>query len=231
MKAMEKTNLPHPKNISIKGIKDGLIIKTNGGSWRSLRKSILAHLEQQQEFLKGAQLAVDVGETIIPAADLKKFKDHIETLGMELKTVVSSSPVTEESAQALQLATRISEPVAKTNYRNHATDLAEDAILVHKTLRSGTRIQYQGHVIVIGDVNPGAEIFAGGNIVVWGKLRGTVHAGAQGNKDSVVCALDLSPTQLRIADKISIAPKRKSKPKPEIAKLVDNRVIAETWKP
>jgi len=84
-------------------------------------------------------------------------------------------------------------------------------------------------VIVIGDVNPGAEIFAGGNIIVWGKLRGTVHAGAQGDNSAIVCALDLSPTQLRIADKISIAPSQKNIPKPEIARLVDNRVIAETW--
>jgi septum site-determining protein MinC len=83
---------------------------------------------------------------------------------------------------------------------------------------------------VIGDVNPGAEIIAGGNIVIWGRLRGTVHAGAQGDEDAIVCALDLSPTQLRIADQISITPPQRRRPKPEIARLEDGKVIAEPWK-
>jgi septum site-determining protein MinC len=58
-----------------------------------------------------------------------------------------------------------------------------------------------------------------------------VHAGAEGNEQSVVCALDLSPTQLRIADKIATTPQRKGKSKPEIARLQDGQVIAEEWKP
>ena len=84
-------------------------------------------------------------------------------------------------------------------------------------------------MIVFGDVNPGAEIVAGGNVIVWGRLRGTVHAGADGDLDAIICALDLSPMQLRIADQISVAPTQKKKAQPEIARLVDNRVIAQPW--
>jgi len=67
-------------------------------------------------------------------------------------------------------------------------------------------------------------------VIVWGRLRGTVHAGAQGDQDAVVCALDLSPTQLRIADQISITPPQRRKPKPEMARLNKNKVVAEPWK-
>jgi septum site-determining protein MinC len=74
----------------------------------------------------------------------------------------------------------------------------------------------------LGDVNPGAELVAGGNIIVWGRLRGVAHAGAMGDTD-------LSPTQLRIADKISISPPKKGKACPEIAQLEDGQVTARDW--
>ena len=54
-------------------------------------------------------------------------------------------------------------------------------------------------MLVLGDVNPGAEVVAGGSVVVWGRLRGVVEAGqAEGSGPAVVCALDLAPTQLRL---------------------------------
>jgi hypothetical protein len=95
----------------------------------------------------------------------------------------------------------------------------ESAVLVQRTLRSGFRLAHQGHVVVIGDVNPGAEIVAGGSIVVWGRLRGVVHAGANGNEDATICALDMNPTQLRIASFFSVTPQRKGKSQPEIARV------------
>jgi septum site-determining protein MinC len=107
----------------------------------------------------------------------------------------------------------------------------EEAVLVRRTLRSGFSLQYFGHVVVIGDANPGSEIVAGGDVVVWGRLRGMVHAGAEGNMDAVVCAMDLAPTQLRIADRIATTPKRKGKPQPEVARIVDGQVVAVPWQP
>ena len=52
-------------------------------------------------------------------------------------------------------------------------------------------------------MNPGAEVVAEGNVIVWGRVRGMIHAGAQGDISAFICALDLSPTQLRIADEVS----------------------------
>jgi Mrp family chromosome partitioning ATPase len=83
-------------------------------------------------------------------------------------------------------------------------------------------------VVVIGDVNPGAEIIAGGNIVVWGRT-GMAHAGAEGNTDAIVCALDLMPIQLRIADQISMAPQQQKKGQPQMVRLLDGKVAAESW--
>ena len=71
----------------------------------------------------------------------------------------------------------------------------------HKgSVRSGQRIEYEGSLIIIGDVNPGAEIIAGENIVVLGDLRGLAHAGAKGNRDAVIEAVTIDAVQVRIAD-------------------------------
>jgi septum site-determining protein MinC len=102
---------------------------------------------------------------------------------------------------------------------------------IQRTVRSGTRIEYAGNVVVLGDVNPGAEIIAGGSVVVWGRLRGVVHAGAEGDRNALVCALDLSPTQLRIANEVATTPGRESKAYPEQVLLKDGRLVAEPWQP
>jgi septum site-determining protein MinC len=147
-----------------------------------------------------------------------------------LRGVIGNSPTTESTAQALGLATRLSKPHPDRVTRPLETTIeGENAMFVKRTLRSGHSIKYSGHVVILGDVNPGAEIVAAGNVVVWGHLRGTVHAGAQGDEDAIVCALDLSPTQLRISGYISITPPQTGKPHPELARLKDKKVIAEPW--
>jgi septum site-determining protein MinC len=78
-------------------------------------------------------------------------------------------------------------------------------------------------------VNAGAEIVAGGSVIVWGRLRGVVHAGAQGNEKAVVCAMELAPTQLRIAGEIAVSPKKQGKSQPEVACLKDGQLVAEPW--
>jgi septum site-determining protein MinC len=174
---------------------------------------------------------LEVGNHILKAAELGRLRDQLSERGINLRAVLSNSPTTERNAQALGLATRLSTPRPERKTRPMDSSVKGDqAILVQRTLRSGHSLKYPGHIVVIGDVNPGAEIIAGGNVVIWGRLRGTVHAGAQGNEQAVVCALDLSPTQLRIAEQISITPPQRKRPKPEIARLENGKVIAEPWK-
>jgi septum site-determining protein MinC len=112
--------------------------------------------------------------------------------------------------------------------------LSGEALLVQRTLRSGQVIHHPGHVVVIGDVNPGAEIRAGRSVIVWGRLRGTVHAGAgegQG-ENAVVCALQLSPTQLRIGDYITRSPTDDTNHDiiPEMASVQGGQIVAVPWK-
>ena len=85
-------------------------------------------------------------------------------------------------------------------------------------------------VVVVGDVNPGAEIIAEGNVIIWGRVRGLVHAGSKGNRKSIICGLDLSAAQLRIADEIAAAMKPQKPSRPEVVSLTkEGRLQAEPW--
>ena len=219
-------------HIKVKGIRDGLLITIGDGNWPDLKQELLQHLESQADFLKGANLTLDVGNHILHAAEMGKLRDIISEMDVSLKAILSSSPKTERNAQSLGLGTRISKPHPERIARPLDTHVkeGEPGILIQRTLRSGYKIEHPGHITVIGDVNPGAEIIAGGSIVIWGRLRGMVHAGAEGNEEAYVCALDLSPTQLRLAGQIAISPSRKKwKASPEIAFIRDGQVVAEPW--
>lgn len=102
------------------------------------------------------------------------------------------------------------------------------------TIRSGQLLNFDGNIVVIGDVNPGGEIVATGNVVIMGSLRGIVHAGANGNKEAIIAALNLQPTQLRIADVVTRPPDSKESKGhflPEIAFIRDERVYIESYLP
>jgi len=101
---------------------------------------------------------------------------------------------------------------------------------IKNTVRSGQKVHYNGNIVVIGDVNPGGEVIAAGNVIIMGSLRGLVHAGATGNRNAVVVAFRLQPLQLRIADVITRAPDEKTEPKvPEIAYIKDGQIFIDSY--
>jgi septum formation inhibitor MinC len=92
------------------------------------------------------------------------------------------------------------------------------------TLRGGQSLQQLGNIVVIGDVNPGAELVASGDVVVFGALRGTAHAGAQGDSGARVFALELAPTQLRIGTLIAAEGQPVRDKEPEVAFVDGDRI-------
>lgn len=84
------------------------------------------------------------------------------------------------------------------NLKNEPENLP--TLYIRKTLRSGQSISSDGNISVIGDVNPGAEIIAKGDVTVWGVLSGIAHAGSDGNNYTKIRALKLNPVQIRIGN-------------------------------
>lgn len=105
-----------------------------------------------------------------------------------------------------------------------------DARIIYKTLRSGQRVETEHSLIVFGDVNSGAELIAGGDIVVLGSLRGVAHAGAYDETGGgrVIVALGLEPTQLRIGSVISRG-ESESAHTPEIARVDGDIIVVEPY--
>ena len=114
----------------------------------------------------------------------------------------------------------------------HQTDGTQRTLSLQRTLRSGTVVRFDGDVTLFGDVNPGAQIVATGSIVVLGALKGMAWAGATGDENALILALDFLPTQLRIGRKIAITPDRApSDPTgiPEMASVLGDQIVIEPY--
>jgi septum site-determining protein MinC len=99
------------------------------------------------------------------------------------------------------------------------------ALVVRQTLRSGGEIRHGGDVVIIGDVNPGSSIRADGDILIWGCLRGTAHAGAGGNDQAVIMILRLAACQIRIGDRLArVGADAVDRREPEIAYITSEGI-------
>ncbi len=197
---------------------------------------ILSQMEEKilsaGKFFKGAKLMVKYrGKKLSFAEEEKVFlllqsKSGAKITGIEMDT--EEPPKVEVEP--------VPQPHAKIRMSNFYFKGLEEGItkFYRGTVRSGQLINFDGNLVVIGDVNPGAEIVATGNVVVMGSLRGIVHAGANGNKQAIVVALNLQPTQLRIADVITRSPDEKDNGGqfvPELAYIKDDIVYIERYLP
>jgi len=216
--------------VEIKGIREGLLVTVGEGEWGEIERSLIEQVQRRSAFIQGARLTLDVGQHELHPTEMGALVESLTRFGVSVHAVLSKSLVTETSAQGLGLGTRISQSAAKAPVRlAPVPERQGESLFLRKTLRSGVKIEFAGDVTVIGEVNPGAEIVASGSVVIWGRLRGVVHAGAEGDGEAVVCALGMTPTQLRIAGQVSIPAGRSGKVQPEIARLTGGQVIIETW--
>lgn len=222
--------------ISIKGQQEGVLVGLDEEQdWATQMAELETTLENHRAFFAGARLAIQVGKRILSMSDIQSLQARLARRDITLWAVIGDANATQTAVRHLNLATEISShrPPAQTTKDTTTPAPKSEKLgrLIHRTLRSGQKIHHPGHVTVIGDVNPGAEIIAGGHIVVWGRLQGLVHAGAMGDDSAVVCALDLSPIQLRIGTNIARPPeeKRRRKIRPEMAFVVEGRIVAESW--
>ena len=230
--------------ISIKGRSDGLVIEIGKGSWSDILATLDDRLQQSASFFRNARVAVDLGARATTEAELKPLADLLKTHGLILASVRTSTERTFQAALALGLTTTLesADGVPVADAAPATTNTTTGAYFVYRGyLRSGHRLQRKESVLVIGDVNPGAEVSSDGDVLVWGRLRGVVHAGAKGNTRAIVAALDLEPTQLRIADVMTIGPdprpgqpgkwfwKRSANKRPEIARISNETISIEEW--
>lgn len=217
--------------ISIKGGRDGLRMRFDDmADWDELVVQLERQLAQNQAFFNGARLTLELGERAVSEAQLAEVLGLMQQHGVAAEALSASARESRNAARAAGLAAR---PLPR--YPEAAQGAAPaapeaEALLLTRTVRSGQVVRHSGHITLIGDVNPGGELIAGGSVVVWGRLRGFVHAGALGNGEAVVCAIELRPTQLRIADQIAAGPKGGGHHSPpEVARIEGGQIVVEPW--
>jgi len=186
----------------------------------------------------GVQL--ESGSWALDCDDLRQIGALLQERGLSLRWLLGGCPTTLVAAAALGLEVRATELpeqragelVGPPSELPGAAGAAE-ALLIHQgTLRSGDHLQTEGSVLVLGDVNPGARLSAGGHVLVWGRLRGVAHAGREGEGGARIVALQLRPLQLRIADAVARGPEE-SPPEgmAEEARLVNGEIRIEPASP
>ncbi len=225
--------------ISIKGGREGLIITLGLGAWHNTLAALEQRIASTPEFFRGARVALNVGARRLLDVDARAVRDMLSQYDVVLWGLIGEDDETKHMANVMGLNAelprpeprpRSAEPTIAGPIEPAVPDDPDAGLLTRRTLRSGQQLRHPGSIALIGDVNPGAEIVAGGDIIVWGKLRGTVHAGAMGDEGAQVCALDMQPTQLRIAQHIARSPEdRRRKPAPEVARIRNGQIIVESW--
>jgi septum site-determining protein MinC len=162
-------------------------------------------------FFKGSMAVIDFNDISINEEEEKRLEDILKRYNTKIMGYRSSHGNEKREMRSLD---EIREK--------------KSLMIINKTLRGGQRIEHDGDVLIIGDVNPNAYIIASGNIIVMGTLRGIIHAGANGDEAAVVMGLRLKPQQIRIGSFLSRTPDDMEIPKyPEKAFVENNQIYIE----
>ncbi len=193
-------------NIIFKGYKDRLTVWfDNEQNFEQVKNDFSSKLKISQKFFEGAK-KTSIEFKGRPLTDNQKF---------DLLNIFSSET-------GIDISLVNDAPQEKKSKQEKNSDM--ESIFQKNSLRSGQFIHYKGNVILIGDVNPGAEIIAGGNIIVMGTIKGLVHAGCYGDKNCIIAALGMLPVQLRIANIITCMPDNEIINRPSHAYIKDEKL-------
>lgn len=152
-------------------------------------------------------LGLASGSWRLGVRELRAVADRMACLGVNLAGLCATDPLTRAAAAALGLPTSTPLPGDAAGAPPGPPAPPSRELTVHQgTLRAGDHLEVAGSLLVLGDVNPGARVSAGGDVRVWGRLRGAAHAGSQGDRTARIVALQLRPLQLRIADAVARGP-------------------------
>jgi len=218
--------------ISLKATVNGLILIIHGeDDFDTVCSHIERKLEASGRFFKGASIDVKYRGRKLTEEQEQIIKEIMsKKTGAEIKSLTEDTEYQEKEPEESKKG--IEKPRMKMLYFK---GIEEGITKFYKgTIRSGQLASFEGNIVIIGDVNPGAEVIATGNVIVMGSLRGVVHAGADGNKEAIVAALNLQPTQLRIAGIITRPPdtmEAEESHVPEMAVIRDDMIYIERFLP
>ena len=201
---------------------------TSNNSWTELWQQFKHRLNGGEHAEQGNQEVHLIAENrLLDSRQLQDIAEALNEVQLQLKRVKTSRRQTAVAAATAGYSVdqdtereTLTQPVSEPS----RSALAEPLYL-KKTVRSGVDIRHPGTIVIVGDVNPGSSIIADGDIIIWGRLGGNVHAGAKGNRNSLIMALQMEPKLIRIADQVARGPETSPEQVyPEVAYINNNGI-------
>lgn len=205
----------HRESIKIKGTKNGLVILLDSTQrFEDIKYNLLKKMQSSNGFFRGARFTFHPeSKKLVPQQE-----HELETICKQYG-LIPNTTITAPEIEAL-FSPR---PQKK---KETPVPPGQPALLLKRTLRSGQFISHPSHIVILGNVHPGAKVEAGGNIMVMGHCWGTLHAGVMGDRSASITAVRLAPQVLRIAGlTYSGEPPEKQLPGPHKALIKDNIII------
>lgn len=212
--------------IRFTGVDYGLLVRMD---WEVPLSQLLVeveeHIQKSPAFFADAKVFLEVDTRPVLQHETEQLGVVLSRHGLTLQGVVSSASRVEGISRPQPTVPEPSKVITPIIKEKEAT------VVEHRTVRSGEKVASESHLVIMGDVNPGAEVIAENNIIVWGSLKGTAYAGVPNHEDAVIAALHLSPIQLRIAGYIARSPDVRpvTAAVPELARIDRNEIVVETW--
>ncbi|MDD2481365.1 MAG: septum site-determining protein MinC [Lutispora sp.] len=213
--------------IVFKGTKEGLyVLLKEEMDFPNIVEQLEKKLKPSKSFFEGAKIVNFKGKSLSPGEYNELVAILQNQYGMQFigdYETLDNSIFLEKEEEKNQSKL---EPIINQRFGDEGK-----ALFIKGTIRSGQMIKSNGSIVVLGDVNPGAYMEAAGSIIVMGNMRGTGHAGTQGDYNTYIAAFRLEPMQLRIGDIITRPPdgKQYSSKVPEMAVVRRGMIIVEPY--
>lgn len=196
-------------------------------TWSELWQQLKQHLDGGDRFWQpGGTVHLMANDRLLDARQLQAIADALSHVQLSLTRVYTSRRQTAVAAVTAGYSVEQRGAIAQlTHISPEDSPVLSDPLYLQTTVRSGTDIRHNGTIVILGDTNPGSNIIAAGDILIWGALRGVAHAGTQGNTQCRIMALQMQPTQIRIAHHIARAPATPpAQYQPEVAFVMDDSI-------
>jgi septum site-determining protein MinC len=205
--------------VKLKGVGDGFWITLDPSHSEDVLKSEIDKVFRNLKHLAiNASVVLDVGGA-------KGHDDLIESLKSFLMATFEVAKVSTPPEKRSIPTERIRQRDLSKGWNHHRSDV----LMLRGIVRSGQKIESRKHIVIMGDVNPGSEICAGGDVIVLGKLAGKVHAGFPNNETAIVFALEFRPTLVRIGETAASGIDEEAGIKPEYASVENSAIIVKDY--
>ena len=237
--------------VTIKGTAGGLLCRLLDDEsipFSDVLGELSDRLAAGEKFFRKGRFSVELGNRSLEKDDFDSLLEIFNRFDISIEAVISGVQSTRTQAKLAGIPynlpnnqnTRpalVGEGNADKNSARsgvHPFDTAE-AYFIRRTVRSGQVIKHHTDVVILGDVNAGAQVIAGGSVIVWGTVRGRIDAGQNGDGEgAVICALSLKPTQLGIHNVVAMGnAEALNDPEvgPEMASLQNGTIVLDSWMP